>query len=250
MNSKVLRALRRSVAVTVLAGGFMAAGAGVACADSEWPERDPDPKPISAPADEPVLISAPDGPSSQMPEPKNPKPIKAPERGLLGPLTISGAAAGNDAALTVTTDDASAVVSGRAHLEPPANPVAGEVVHHDRDTGSLLGSGRGVNVGTDQFGLVGGATGDASSLDVVGTGRVGREKRYYIQPVPGPDRSSSNPADAASSLLGGPNALTGVPRVGVNPVGPRAIVPMLNDGPSKGYSAGGDTAGRVPGNSG
>jgi hypothetical protein len=202
MYSKVLRALRRSVGVTVLAGGFIAAGAGVAFADSQHAGQDPDPK-----------------------------PIMAPERGRLGPLTISGAAAGNDAALTVTTDDASAVVSGRAHLEPPAIPVADEVVHHDKDTGSLLGSGRGVNVGTDHLGLVGGATGDASSIDVVGTGRIGQEKRYYIQPVPGPDASSSNPMDAsnASSPLGGPNALAGVPRVGIHPVGPRAIVPMLTD---------------------
>ncbi len=93
--------------------------------------------------------------------------------------------AGNDAAVTVTTDGATVVVSGRAHLESPVdNASGGGVVHHDDDTGSPLGGGRGVDLGTDQLGLAGGATGDSSSVDVVGTVRVGTEKHYYVQDAP------------------------------------------------------------------
>lgn len=146
MNSKILRGLQRTVAVTLAAGGLIVAGATVASAQ---------------------------------------QPIKAPDRGPAGPLTVSGAAAGNDAAVTVTTDGATVVVSGRAHLESPVdNAAGGGVVHHDDDTGSPLGGGRGVDLGTDQLGFAGGATGDSSSMDVVGTVRVGTEKHYYVQDAP------------------------------------------------------------------
>ncbi|MFJ9391971.1 hypothetical protein ACIRON_24325 [Nocardioides sp. NPDC101246] len=145
MSSKVLGGLRRVVGVALLAGAFVVAGAGLASADSE--------------------------------------PIKAPHHGPASPMTISGAIAGNDAALTVTTDGASVVASGRAHLEFPVDQADGGVVHHDRDTGSPLGRGvgRGVGLDSDRLGLSGGATGDSSSVDVVGTGRIGTERRYYIQ---------------------------------------------------------------------
>ncbi|MFD7078397.1 hypothetical protein ACFV9G_29590 [Nocardioides sp. NPDC059952] len=146
MNSKILGGLRRSVAVTLAAGGLIVASAAVASAQ---------------------------------------QPIKAPDRGPAGQVTVSGDAAGNDAAVTVTTDGATVVVSGRAHLESPVDHAAGGgVVHHDDDTGSPLGGGRGVDLGTDQLGFAGGATGDSSSVDIVGTGRVGTEKRYYVQGAP------------------------------------------------------------------
>jgi hypothetical protein len=91
--------------------------------------------------------------------------------------------AGNDAAVTVTTDGTTVVASGRAHVESPVDNAAagGGVVHHDDDTGSPLGGGRGVDLGTDQVGFAGGATGDSSSADVVGTARLGAEKHYYVQ---------------------------------------------------------------------
>lgn len=155
MNSKILGGLRRSVGVTLLAGGFVAAGAGGAHASQ--------------------LAGQDDGRVTSV---ADRQPIKAPDRGPVGPLTLSGAAAGNDAAVTVTTDGTTVVVSGRAHLESPVDRASGGVVHHD-DTRSPLG--RGVHLGTDQLGFAGGATGDSSSLDVVGTGRIGVEKRYYIQ---------------------------------------------------------------------
>ncbi|MGH3352442.1 MAG: hypothetical protein ACRDPS_17365 [Nocardioides sp.] len=155
MNSKVLGVLRRSAGVTLLAGGLMAAGAGVGHADSQ-PAGHHDGRAASVTG----------------------QPIKAPDRGPVGPVTIAGAAAGSDGAVTVTTDGTTVVVSGRAHLESPV-PGAGGVVHHD-DSGSPLG-GRGVHLGTDQVGFVGGVTGDTSSLDVVGTGRIGVEKHYYVQ---------------------------------------------------------------------
>ncbi|SDK05191.1 hypothetical protein SAMN05428985_102454 [Nocardioides sp. YR527] len=162
MNSKVLGGLRRSVAVTLVAGGLIAAGAGIACADSQSVEH----------ADSRAASVAQ-------------QPIKAPDRGHAGPMTVAGAAAGSDAAVTVTTDGTTVVVSGRAHLESPADPGAGGgVVHHDDDTGSPLGGGRGVDLGTDQLGFAGGATGDSSSVDVVGTGRIGTEKHYYVQDAP------------------------------------------------------------------
>ncbi|HEY9354591.1 MAG TPA: hypothetical protein VIP28_15120 [Nocardioides sp.] len=165
MNSKVLRGLRRSVAVTLVAGGLMVAGAAVACADSQ---------PV-----EPVEQA--DSRAASVAQ----QPIKAPDRGPAGPVTISGAAAGNDAAVTVTTDGTTVVASGRAHVESPVdNAAGGGVVHHDDDTGSPLGGGRGVDLGTDQVGFAGGATGDSSSVDVVGTGRVGAEKHYYVQDAP------------------------------------------------------------------
>ncbi|MEI7056168.1 hypothetical protein WBG06_10165 [Nocardioides sp. CCNWLW239] len=144
MSSKILGGLRRTMGVTLAAGGFVVAGAGVACADSE--------------------------------------PIKAPDRGPAGPVTISGEMAGSDAAVTVTTDGTTVVVSGRAHVESPADRAAGGVVHHDDDSGSALG--RGVDLGTDQVGFAGGATGDASSVDVVGVGRIGAEKHYNIPGAP------------------------------------------------------------------
>lgn len=162
MNSKILGGLRRSMVVTLMAGGLIAAGAAVACADSQSVEH----------ADNRAASVAQ-------------QPIKAPDRGPAGPVTVSGAMAGNDAAVTVTTDGTTAVVSGRAHLESPVDNAAdGGVVHHDDDTGSPLGGGRGLDLGTDQVGFAGGATGDSSSADVVGTGRVGAEKHYYVQDAP------------------------------------------------------------------
>lgn len=166
MNSKVLRGLRRSVAVTLVAGGLLVAGAAVTYADSQSAEQS-DSRAASAAQ----------------------QPIKAPDRGPAGPVTVSGAAAGSDAAVTVTTDETTVVVSGRAHLESPVtspvdNAAGGGVVHHDDDTGSPLDGGRGVDLGTDQVGFAGGATGDSSSVDVVGTGRVGAEKHYYVQDAP------------------------------------------------------------------
>ena len=161
MNSKILGGLRRSVAVTLVAGGLIVAGAAVASADSQYVEQ----------ADSRASVAQ--------------QPIKAPDRGPAGPVTISGAAAGNDAAVTVTTDGTTVVASGRAHVESPVdNADGGGVVHHDDDTGSPLGGGRGVDLGTDQVGFAGGATGDSSSVDVVGTGRVGAEKHYYVQDAP------------------------------------------------------------------
>ena len=158
MNSKILGGLRRSVAVTLVAGGLIVAGAAVASADSQYVEQ----------ADSRASVAQ--------------QPIKAPDRGPAGPVTISGAAAGSDAAVTVTTDGTTVVASGRAHVESPVdNADGGGVVHHDDDTGSPLGGGRGVDLGTDQVGFAGGATGDSSSVDVVGTGRVGVEKHYYVQ---------------------------------------------------------------------
>ena len=151
MSSKVLGGLRRLVGVTLMAGGFLVAGAGVACADSE--------------------------------------PIKDPDRGPVGPVTVSGEKAGNDAAVTITRDGASVVASGRAHVESPVDRAGGGVVHHDEDTRSPLGVGRGVDLGTDLLGFAGGATGDSSSVDVVGTGRVGVEKHYYVQDAAGTDGS-------------------------------------------------------------
>ena len=158
MNSKILGGLRRSVAVTLVAGGLIVAGAAVASADSQYVEQ----------ADSRASVAQ--------------QPIKAPDRGPAGPVTISGAAAGSDAAVTVTTDGTTVVASGRAHVESPVdNADGGGVVHHDDDTGSPLGGGRGVDLGTDQVGFAGGATGDSSSVDAVGTGRVGVEKHYYVQ---------------------------------------------------------------------
>ncbi|MEU0267803.1 hypothetical protein [Nocardioides sp. NPDC006303] len=158
MNSKILGGLRRSVAVTLVAGGLIVAGAAVASADSQYVEQ----------ADSRASVAQ--------------QPIKAPDRGPAGPVTISGAAAGGDAAVTVTTDGTTVVASGRAHVESPVdNADGGGVVHHDDDTGSPLGGGRGVDLGTDQVGFAGGATGDSSSVDIVGTGRVGVEKHYYVQ---------------------------------------------------------------------
>ena len=163
MNSKILGGLRRSVAVTLVAGGLIVAGAAVASADSQSVEH----------ADSRTASVAQ-------------QPIKAPDRGPAGPVTVSGAMAGNDAAVTVTTDGTTVVASGRAHVESPVDNAAagGGVVHHDDDTGSPLGGGRGVDLGTDQVGFAGGATGDSSSVDVVGTGRVGAEKHYYVQDAP------------------------------------------------------------------
>lgn len=160
MNSKILGGLRRSVAVTLVAGGLIVAGAAVASADSQSVEH----------ADSRAASAAQ-------------QPIKAPDRGPAGPVTVSGAMAGNNAAVTVTTDGTTVVASGRAHVESPVDNAAGGggVVHHDDDTGSPLGGGRGVDLGTDQVGFAGGATGDSSSADVVGTGRVGAEKHYYVQ---------------------------------------------------------------------
>ncbi len=160
MNSKILGGLRRSVAVTLVAGGLIVAGAAVASADSQSAEH----------ADSRTASVAR-------------QPIKAPDRGPAGPVTVSGAMAGNDAAVTLTTDGTTVVASGRAHVESPVDnaAVGGGVVHHDDDTGSPLGGGRGVDLGTDQVGFAGGATGDSSSADVVGTGRVGAEKHYYVQ---------------------------------------------------------------------
>lgn len=155
MNSKVLGVLRRSVGVTLLAGGLVAAGAGVGHADPQTAEHD-------------------DGRAAAVAG----QPIKAPDRGPVGPMTIAGAAGGSDGAATVTTDGTTVVVSGRAHLESPV-PGAGGVVHHD-DNGSPLG-GRGAQLGTDRLGFAGGATGDSSSLDAVGTARIGAEKHYYVQ---------------------------------------------------------------------
>lgn len=158
MNSKILGGLRRSVAVTLVASGLIAAGATVASADSQHVEH----------ADNRAASVAQ-------------QPIKAPDRGPAGPVTVSGAMAGNDAAVTVTTEGTTVVVSGRAHVESPVdNAAGGGVVHHDDDNSSPLG-GRGVDLGTDQIGFAGGATGDTSSADVVGTGRVGAEKHYYVQ---------------------------------------------------------------------
>lgn len=154
MSSKILGGLRRSVVVTLLAGGLMVAGAGIACADSHSVEQG-------------------DGRAASL---AAAEPIKAPDRGPVGPVTISGAAAGNDAALTVTTDGTTVVVSGRAHVESP--------VDHDVDTGSPLGGGRGVGLDTEPFGFVGGVTGDSSSTDIVGVGRIGVEKHYYVQGAP------------------------------------------------------------------
>ena len=162
MNSKILGGLRRSVTVTLVAGGLIASGATVACADSQSVER----------ADNRAASVAQ-------------QPIKAPDRGPAGPVTVSGAMVGNDAAVTVTTDGTTVVASGRAHVESPVdNADGGGVVHHDDDTGSPLGGGRGVDLGTDQVGFAGGATGDSSSVDVVGTGRVGAEKHYYVPNAP------------------------------------------------------------------
>ncbi|MEU0316844.1 hypothetical protein [Nocardioides sp. NPDC006273] len=154
MSSKILGGLRRSVVVTLLAGGFMVAGAGIACADAH-PVGEADGRATSLAAAE---------------------PIKAPDRGPVGPLTISGAAVGNDAALTVTTDGTTVVVSGRAHVESP--------VDHGLGTGSPLGGGRGVGLDTEPVGFVGGVTGDSSSADIVGVGRIGAEKHYYVQGAP------------------------------------------------------------------
>ncbi|MFE6650141.1 hypothetical protein ACFVJS_26520, partial [Nocardioides sp. NPDC057772] len=142
MSSKALGRLRRSVVVTLLAGAFVAAGAGVARADSE--------------------------------------PIKAPDRGPVAPVTISGAMAGSDASVTVATDGTAVVVSGRAHLESPIDQANSGVVHHDEDTGSPLGRGRDLGLDSDFLGVAGGATGDSSSMDVVGTVRIGIEKHYYV----------------------------------------------------------------------
>ncbi|GGU22373.1 hypothetical protein [Nocardioides albus] len=158
MSSKVLGGLRRSVAVTLVAGGFMVASAGIACADSH-------------------SVQHADGPVTSLPGSEQ---IKAPDRGPVGPVTISGAAARNDGAVTVTTDGTTVVVSGRAHLESPIGEAASRgVVHHD-DTRAPLGGGRGLDLGADQVGFAGGATGDGSSVDVVGTGRIGAEKHYNI----------------------------------------------------------------------
>lgn len=143
MSSKVLGGLRRSIVVAALAGGLVAAGAGVASADSS-------------------------------------RPIKPQEPGPVGPVTLSGALAGSDAALTVTTDGAALVISGRAHLESPIGTSSGDAVRRH--------PARGVDLGTDHLGYAGGVTGDASSLDAVGTLRIGAEKRYYIQDAPGVER--------------------------------------------------------------
>ena len=159
MNSKVLGGLRRSVAVTLVAGGLVAAGATVACADSQ-----------SAPASQ--------------------QPIREPDRGPVGPVTVSGEQAGNDGALTVTTDGTTVVVSGRAHIESPVDNATGSgVVHHDNDARRPLPGGRGVDLGMDQIGFAGGATGDSSSADVVGTARIGAQKYYYVKDAAGPDGS-------------------------------------------------------------
>ncbi|WP_328527886.1 hypothetical protein OG984_19680 [Nocardioides sp. NBC_00368] len=157
MSSKVLGALRKTVAATLLAGGLVAAGAGVACADSQ-------------------SVGHADGRATPM---AASKPIKAPDQGPVGPVTVSGEQAGSDAAVTVTTDGTTVVVSGRAHLESPVDQAGGGVVHHDKDTGPLR-SGRDVGLGTDQLGFAGGVTGDSSSVDAVGTARVGAEKHYYV----------------------------------------------------------------------
>ncbi|MEU6133626.1 hypothetical protein [Nocardioides sp. NPDC047086] len=165
MNSKVLGGLRRSVAVTLVAGGLTVAGAAVAHADSQ-------------------SVGQADGRAASAAQ----QPIKAPDRGPAGPVTVSGAVAGNDGAVTVATDGTTVVVSGRAHLESPVdNAAGGGVVHHDDDARSPLG--RGADLGTDQLGFAGGATGDSSSVDAVGTARVGAEKHYYVQDVTGPDGS-------------------------------------------------------------
>ena len=159
MNSKVLGGLRRSVAVTLVAGGLVAAGATVACADSQSVEPDDT---RAAPAAQ--------------------QPIKEPDRGPVGPVTVSGEQAGNDGAVTVTTDGTTVVVSGRAHVESPVdNATGGGVVHHDNDARPPLPGGRGVDLGTDQVGFAGGATGDSSSADVVGTARIGAQKYYYVR---------------------------------------------------------------------
>ncbi|MGY0388419.1 hypothetical protein ACWZJV_15730 [Nocardioides sp. WG-D5] len=158
MSSKVLGALRKTVAATLVAGGLVAAGAGVACADSQSVEH----------ADGRAAPAAAS------------KPIKAPDRGPVGPVTVSGAQSGNDAAVTVTTDGTTVVASGRAHLESPVDQAGGGVVHHDEDTASPLGNGRDVGLGTDQLGFAGGVTGDSSSVDAVGTARIGVEKHYNV----------------------------------------------------------------------
>ena len=170
MNSKILGGLRRSLAGTLVAGGLIAVGATVACADSQ-------------------SVAHADSRAASVAQ----QPIKAPDRGPAGPVTVSGAMAGNDGAVTVTTDGTTVVASGRAHVESPVDNAAGGVVHHDDDTGSALGGGRGVDLGTDQIGVAGGATGDSSSADVVGTGRVGAEKHYYIQEIQGADGESRWP---------------------------------------------------------
>ena len=139
MNSKILGGLRRATAVTALAGGLVVAGAAGAYADQQ--------------------------------------PIKAPDQGPVGPVTISGEQAGSDASVTVTTDGTTGVVSGRAHLESPVDQASGGVVHHD----SRPPAGRDGRFDTEPVGFAGGVTGDSSSVDVVGTGRVGAEKHYYVQ---------------------------------------------------------------------
>ncbi|MBC7278471.1 hypothetical protein [Nocardioides sp.] len=154
MSSKILKGLRRSVGVTLLAGGFIVAAAGIACADAH-------------------SVGQADGQATSL---AAAEPIKAPDRGPVGPLTISGAAAGNDAALTVATDGTTVVVSGRAHVESP--------VDHDLDTGLPFGGGRGAGFDTEPVGFVGGVTGDSSSADIVGVGRIGVEKHYYVQGAP------------------------------------------------------------------
>jgi hypothetical protein len=158
MSSKILGGLRRSVVATLLAGGFMVAGAGIACADAHSFGH---------------AVGQADGRATSL---AAAEPVKAPDRGPVGPLTISGAAAGNDAALTVTTDGTTVVVSGRAHVESP--------VDHDLDTGLPLGGGRGIGLDTEPVGFVGGVTGDSSSADIVGVGRIGVEKHYYVQGAP------------------------------------------------------------------
>lgn len=158
MSSKVLGALRKAVAVTLLAGGLVAAGAGVAWADSQS---------VDQAGSRATSVAAS-------------KPIKAPDRGPVGPVTVSGAQAGNDAAVTVATDGTAVVASGRAHVESPVDQAGGGVVHHDDDTGAPLGDGRDVGLATDQVGFAGGVTGDSSSVDAVGTARVGVEKHYYV----------------------------------------------------------------------
>lgn len=143
MSSKVLGGLRRSIVLAAVTGGLLVAGAGVASADSS-------------------------------------RPIKPQEPGPVGPVTLSGAMAGSDAALTVTTDGAALVISGRAHVQSPAGGAADGVVHRDPP--------RGVDLGTGPLGFAGGVTGDASSLDAVGTLRVGAERRYFVQEAPRAER--------------------------------------------------------------
>ncbi|WP_143055012.1 hypothetical protein [Nocardioides luteus] len=165
MNSKLLGGLRRTVAVTLVAGGLVVAGAAVACADSQSVEPD-------------------DTGAASVAR----QPIKEPDRGPVGPVTVSGEQAGNDAAVTVTTDGTTVVVSGRAHVESPVdNATGGGVVHHDNDARPPLPGGRGVDLDTDQVGFAGGVTGDSSSADVVGTARVGVQKYYYVTDAAGSD---------------------------------------------------------------